>query len=931
MSIQFSKNQLNDIFPFYLLLDGKEKLIEAGESMRKLLPDIETGASFFESWVILRPSKGEGKQWRLDGLENKLVVFHHRIKDSISFKGHFVNLDTGNWIFLGTPVFSSIDDLTLSGLSLLDFSLNDSMVDLLHVLKTNDIVAVELKELLDRIQKQKGELAREKANLESTNQQLSLFRSLISSSSDAVQVAHEDGQLFYINQEASKRLGIEATAPEKFKVQDFEELFQVPGAWESHLEELKKEDFLTLEGININLETGKQLEVEVTAKFIQAGGEGYVVAFSRDVSERKENERRLKLQEEKFRNIISNMNLGLMEVDEMDTILYCNQSFVEMSGFPLDELIGTKAGSLFLVEKESQRFMNDKTGDRLSGNSDSYEILIRNKHGDERWWFISGGPRYNDKGETTGSIGIHLDITEHKRLEKELEIALNLAQEASVAKEAFLANMSHEIRTPLNGIVGMIRELKKESLEGPPAEYLKSAEKATQHLLSVVNNILDITRIESGELLLETRGFSPEKLFEDVHDILRGQAESKEIAFQLDLDNDLPAVLLGDVGRLRQVFLNLTGNAIKFTQQGQVMVKVQAGRLRGNVQPLRVSVRDTGIGMSEEYRKRLFQKFQQEDASTSRRFGGSGLGLFITKQLLDLMQGRISVQSIEGLGTEMTVDLELPLGDELPHSIVGAKAEPGSLRTIQILLVEDNPMNRLVASNALVDLDVEIQEAENGAEAVDWMQRKQFDLVLMDIQMPVLNGIEATRTIRKDLNSNVPIVALSANAFKSEIEACKAIGMDAYVTKPFEERELVQAVLKFSQPRELWIGGSDSPGTTRGQALIKLDKLREMGRGDSGFVTKMLGIFGEMIPPAVAELREAYQVMDLDTLRKVAHQIKPSIDNIGLTVLNKDIRALEKYNPSEEGNEELGTLLERICTTLNLAIEEVSSTQNTSD
>jgi len=522
----------------------------------------------------------------------------------------------------------------------------------------------------------------------------------------------------------------------------------------------------------------------------------YINIYFSNITQHKQNELKLKLQEEKYRNIISNMNLGLLEVDLEDNILFCNQSFENTLGFTFDELREKKAKEIF-VTTNNYKIVDRKNTLKNSGIYDSYELLVRDKQGDHKWLLITGAPNYNDYGEITGSIGVYLDITKQKSLEKDLEKALQESRKTSEAKELFLANMSHEIRTPLNGIVGMLRELDKERLSLKQKAYLNSTMKASKHLSSIVNRILEITKIEAGELILLSQHFNFRELMDDVSSIFESEIKHKEITFKLVIDQNVSEVFVGDASIIRQVLINLVGNAIKFTEEGSVTVHCLGLKTVREEQELSIVIDDTGIGMDKDYLVNVFEKFQQEDPSTSRKYGGTGLGLFITKKLMDIMNGSLTLSSVKARGTKVQAILALPIGNISKLKNDDDVIEKGGLDNAKILLVEDDEINRIVVTNALIDFNVKITEAINGIEAIEILKKESFDLILMDVQMPVMGGIEATRYIRETLEIKIPIIALSANAFKSQIDNCITMGMNDYMTKPFDEQELLRLILKY--------------------------------------------------------------------------------------------------------------------------------------
>ncbi|MCZ8284891.1 MAG: PAS domain S-box protein, partial [Bacteroidia bacterium] len=334
---------------------------------------------------------------------------------------------------------------------------------------------------------------------------------------------------------------------------------------------MKSKGTLILEGININKKTNKTRPVEVTVKFLEIDSTGYIIASSRDITERKLIEDSIVKQKEKYQNIINNMNLGLLEVDLEGKIQFSNPGFSIISGYQQEELIGGKAAELFISESHVN-LVKGKIKERAKGLSDMYEIPAKNKKGELRWWMISGAPNYDNMGNIIGSIGIHLDITEQKQLELQLELAKSKAEESSKAKEAFLANMSHEIRTPLNAIIGMIRELSKEKLSDKQNQYVHNTSVASQHLLSVLNNILDISKIEAGELQLDSHHFNLANLLNDVKSIMIAKASEKGLFLKINHPVVGNSFFIGDSSRFRQVLLNLIGNSVKFTHTGGITI-----------------------------------------------------------------------------------------------------------------------------------------------------------------------------------------------------------------------------------------------------------------------------------------------------------------------------------------------------------------------
>ena len=637
-----------------------------------------------------------------------------------------------------------------------------------------------------------------------------------------------------------------------------------------------------------------------------------------NIRNRQKWDNQLRLQEEKYRNIIANMNLGLLEVNLNDVIMYANQSFCDMSGYTLEELKGQRAAEMFVAERD-RKVIYEKNKQRQGAVSDSYEIRVFDKHGQPHWWFISGAPQYNDKGHLVGSIGIHLDITEQKRLEQELAEAKTFAEAAAKAKELFLANMSHEIRTPLNVIIGMIRQLTKENLTTDQHFYVKQSESSAKHLLTILNNVLDIAKIESGDMEIVQEAFSPSALAYNVHSIMYSQARDKSLEFKLNVSPDIQPVLKGDETRLRQVLINLIGNAVKFTDRGIINLSVELLDETTDAQKLRFEVKDTGIGMSEAFVSRIFDKFSQEHNTSNRKYEGTGLGMAISHDLIQLMGGKMDVKSSKNEGTTCRFELRFPIGN--PDSLVSKSQQikEGTFKGKKALLVEDNEMNRFIAIQSLDYLGFETMEAENGQIATERIQQQDFDLILMDIQMPVMDGVEATTFIREKLNNQTPIIALTANAFKHDIDLYLKKGMNDFITKPYDEQDFfrkIEHVLSLSydvlqaEKPEFPVREEDR------KPLYDLSQLEKMSRGNAAFIQKMISIFMDLAYENMAKLEEALANDDLQTIQKIAHKIKPSIDQMGIESLKDVVRKVEKYDLASGSKQELSALIGKIVEVL---------------
>ncbi|TDX00886.1 hybrid sensor histidine kinase/response regulator [Dinghuibacter silviterrae] len=486
------------------------------------------------------------------------------------------------------------------------------------------------------------------------------------------------------------------------------------------------------------------------------------------------------------------------------------------------------------------------------------------------FWFIINRIRYQNR-----SIR-RLDASEKK------------VQETARIKENFLANMSHEIRTPLNAILGFTYLLKNRNTDPAQAEFIRTIEQSGENLLAIVGDILDISKIEAGMIRIESAPFGLRDLLQSVVVLFRARAEEKGIALEPDTDPSLPDVYVGDAMRLTQILVNLVGNAVKFTEKGSITLRVSGARgdgdgARSDGTALTFTVSDTGIGIPPEHLSAVFDRFTQADASITRRFGGTGLGLSIVRDLVELQGGHITVDSQPGRGTTFTftIGYALPSG---PVSGVVKEAPAARLEGIRLLVVEDNAMNQSLLRHVLTDWKLSFDLVGSGEQALEALVEKTYTLILMDIQMPGLDGYATTRQIRERLHLRLPVIAMTAHAMAGEREKCVAAGMDGYITKPLDVAELYRLILRFS----------DAPV----YSYIDLRYMKQVSNGNKAYEKSVTRQFIEGVPRDLDTLEQAYSAGDIALLKRTAHDMRNSLGVMGLAGRLQDVLDGLEYGPA---------------------------------
>jgi PAS domain S-box-containing protein len=590
----------------------------------------------------------------------------------------------------------------------------------------------------------------------------------------------------------------------------------------------------------------------------------------RDISRRKRVEEALRQSEQNYHGLFQNAHDAIIILDPHgEIVLDANERACEMYGFPASELVGM---SLVAISRDVDGGRQRVDEIMSRGVRLEFESVQYRKDGSEMFLQINASAvEFNGR---TAIMSINRDVTDRRRAESELRAAKEAAETASRAKSEFLANMSHEIRTPMNGVLGLTELVLDSDLAPGQRDYLEMARASAESLLTIIDDILDFSKIEAGKLTLDSVAFGLREMVGDTLSMLEPRAGEKGLPLALRLAPDVPAAVLGDPVRLRQVIINLVDNAIKFTERGEIAVTVAREQSAAGEARLRFSVADEGIGIPADKQQLVFDAFTQSDGSTTRRFGGTGLGLSISSKLVAMMGGTIWVESEVGRGStfHFTASLGDVAGEAVPLRDAGVAPAPaaGPPRRLRVLLAEDNRVNQRVAGDLLMKRGHEVVIVGDGQKAVDAFGRERFDVVVMDVQMPEMDGFAATASIRAAeaaAGKRTPVVAMTAHAMAGDREKCLEAGMDAYVTKPLKMREFVETVER---------AAAVAPAATRRRraACVELDE--ETAR-------EVAGLFLEEAPNMLRDIREALGRGDAAGLRKAAHTLKGAVGYLDAT------------------------------------------------
>ncbi len=651
-------------------------------------------------------------------------------------------------------------------------------------------------------------IIRDMSQIEKISKDATMFSASLDIFDDAIVALNTEGKIILWSKGAQAKLGYQA---EEILNKDARILIPkelIPGYFAGIEKVRRGKKFDNYETVRIH-KNGTLIDVSVAIASLHDADGSFIgtIAIYKDISEKKELARRLLESEERWRLALESGNFGVWEANLSTRRLFHYDNWGDIVGDDREEVDMCINDWEKLIHPEEVERVKKTVSEHLNGEKFDFEYQLRVKEGNYKWFRCKGRvSEWNKDGNPIRIVGTNENITDKKTIEfeiiekcRQLEQLKREAVQANEAKTLFVANVSHEIRTPFNGILATIQLLQTLDMNEEQKYYLKLLKSSSDTLLMMINNILDISKIESNVIVLNEAPFDLHKIIKTVHQelLLTGNAKELEISFYLDPSINFQVI--GDEVRLKQILTNLIGNAIKFTDKGMVSFRIKKLTSDGLSERLEFMVKDTGIGIEEAFRDRIFMNFSQGDLSTKKKFMGTGLGLAIAKQLATLMKGDISFESVVGEGSvfHFTCELKLDRESEKETGNISREDKKDTLQSDKtILYVEDNLMNQNVMENIISGKGYEYIAAFHGKEALEIIRNRKIDLVLMDIQLPEMNGFEVTRIIREECEkgTQIPIIAITAYAMREDREKCLNSGMDDYIAKPFNIEELYQLI-----------------------------------------------------------------------------------------------------------------------------------------
>ncbi len=659
--------------------------------------------------------------------------------------------------------------------------------------------------------------------------------------------------------------------------------------------------------------------IDLSTRSIEYDNQPAVLATAIDITSSKQAQLELIKSEFRYKNFFFKNSAVMLIVDPATSVVQdANQAAIDFYGYSREQLMGMNLSEINTTHPEK---ISEKANAEQSETRTFYLCNQKLANGSVREVELHSSTIIEKN--TMLDYCIIFDVTERKKIEQELKQAKEIAEEANRVKSFFVSNVSHEIRTPLNAIIGLTDlVIEGENLSVDQMENMKSIKYSSDHLLGVINDVLDFSKLEAGKVDIEKLDFD---LFTLMHESVRTvefRAREKGIELISEIDKNIPPVIKGDPSRLRQVLLNLLSNAVKFTHEGHINIQVKLLKLNTEHVELRFSVSDTGIGIPEDKQGQLFQSFIQADTDTARKFGGTGLGLSISKKLVELQGGHIGLKSMQNMGSTFWFTLAFDISDKtfIPDmSKIGSKLR--DLKGINILLVEDDRMNQFVMRRIIEKWNTSIDIAQNGREAIQKLERNNYDLVLLDLHMPEMNGYETARKVRDPrsnvLNHNIQLIALTADVTSETRKKVKDAGMNDFITKPCDQEIIYEKIFSaasnaktaFVERKSQEIAPETNQMANVEKAKLRVKKsLEDIFDDDLEGIVSLITKFLKEIPRTIVGINESLFDQDIDTVGKLVHKIKPGYSYMGFSEVSDIIEQIQELSKSKFNINEIETL-----------------------
>ncbi|HEX8515513.1 MAG TPA: PAS domain S-box protein [Bacteroidia bacterium] len=767
--------------------------------------------------------------------------------------------------------------------------------------------------------------------METTKQESRYARSLIEASLDPLVTISTEGKITDMNEALANITGI---TREKLTGTDFFDYFTEPQKAREVYQEVFAKGSVADSPLTLRHKAGKLTDVLFNGSVYKddKGNVLGVVIVARDVTAQK---------------LLSKYSLSLIEasLDPLVTISTegkitdMNQATVNITGVTREKLRGTDFFDYFTEPQKAREVYQEVFA---KGSVADSPLTLRHTGGKLTDVLFNGSVYKDDRGNVIGVVIVARDVTEQKRIATELteakvfaELATGIAEEAKIkaesatqiaeaavkSKQQFLSNMSHEIRTPMNAIIGFTKVVLRTDLNQKQREYLNAIKISGDALIVLINDILDLAKVDAGKMTFAHVPFKLSSSISAMLHLFETKIQEKNLTLIKQYDHTIPEVLVGDPVRLHQVILNLVGNAVKFTSEGKITVSVKMINEDAEQATIEFAITDTGIGISDHKLGNIFDDFQQATSGTSRLYGGTGLGLAIVKQLVEPQGGTITVKSKVGEGstfsfvlnflkTKAKAEMETDLAVELESGI----------KNVKILVVEDIALNQLLMKTLLEDFGFEMDIASNGKIAIEKLKDNSYDIILMDLQMPEMNGFDATEYIRKTLHSEVPIIALTADVTTVDVQKCKAVGMNDYISKPIDDKLLYSKIIKYlkkADVKKMSELNSEEVTVEHHEKYTNLDYLMKRTKSNPVLMMEMISLYLEQTPPLIAAMKKSMKEKDWKMLHASVHKMIPSFSIVGITSEYEDMaKKIQAYAGTQEQTDEIPELvseLENVC------------------